>query len=71
MAKKPPQLGTIWTAGARLRVIDDSTEPAMWRTIATCIDTPNAIAQALKEARKTERRTIWIKSDTGGNYIPD
>lgn len=68
---KPPALGTVWAAIARIRYIDDTGDTARWVTVATCIDTPNAIRAALKAARAAHPdKTLWVRSDTGGSYIP-
>lgn len=67
--KKPPMIGTVWTAAAKIRMIDEST--MKWVTLAVCIDTPNAIKAAIVAVKKSKpRATIWVHSDTNGKYIP-
>lgn len=69
---KPPALGTVWTARARICFIDDSTDPPKWATVMAVGDTPAEIAKALKAARaKHPGKTLWVQSDTGGRYIPE
>ncbi len=66
----PNPLGTVWAAVARIRYIDDATN--RWVTVETCIDTPNAIKAALAEAKTVyPGKTLWVKSDVYGNYIPN
>jgi hypothetical protein len=66
---KPKPLGTIWTPVARIMYIDESV--GLWVTVRKCTDTPNAIAEALKEARKEyPELTLWVHSDTNGKFIP-
>jgi hypothetical protein len=68
---KPPKLGTVWTAAARIRAIVEHADGYRWETLATCIDTPNAIAAVLLELRRRHPgKTLWVKSDTKGEYIP-
>jgi hypothetical protein len=59
---KTQKLGTVWTAGAEIQVIEGTT----WKTIGTCSYTPRAINEALKAAgiksgwvRWTCGREMW------------
>ena len=66
---KPEKLGNVWTAWALIRIIDETT--MKWVTVEHCIDTPNAIANAFAKARRTHYgKTLWVHSQTRGNYIP-
>ena len=68
---KPERLGTVWTARALIRIIDDSTAPPRWLTVASCIDTPAAIGNAFAAARRNHPgKTLWVHSETRGKYIP-
>ena len=44
---KPPKLGTVWTAAATLYNKDG-------KAIARCLDTPNSIANALKQLKNAD-----------------
>jgi hypothetical protein len=59
--RKPPALGTIWAATARIQIIDQSTWK--WRTLGECTDAPNPIvALAKKIAQQPEYKgaTLWV-----------
>lgn len=68
MAKKttPAKLGTVYTAPmARIQVIgyDDK-----WDTLATCIDTPNAVAETVARVRaeNAPRISLWVYHPLAG-----
>ena len=66
---KPEKIGTVWTAVARIRYIDDATNK--WVTVAKVIDTPNAIKAALVKAWTAHpTKILWVDSDTNGRDIP-
>jgi len=66
---KPPQLGTVFPYGAKIQFIDE--ERQKWITVAQCLDTPNAIAEALKKAKlEHPDKTLWVNSVINGRYIP-
>ena len=66
---QPMKLGTVWTARASIQYIDDQI--GKWVTVSACIDTPNAIQKELAKAKKKHPgKTLWVKSDTSGRYIP-
>ncbi len=66
---KPAKLGNVWTAKAAIRYIDEKT--MKWKTVAECVDTPNAIAQTLNRAKKIYSHvTLCVHSDVNGKYIP-
>jgi hypothetical protein len=67
---RPPKLGTVWCAVARIQVIDLDTN--RWRTIGRCVDTPNAIAAELAATRKRLGKqcpSLWVLSDTRGRWM--
>lgn len=72
MNRKPPKLGTIWPVAARIQAIDLATEPPRWKTLATCLDTPNAVRAALAEQQAAHpSATLWVDSPSrGGRYLP-
>jgi hypothetical protein len=65
---KPPKLGTVWAAAAKIQVIDASGKTPRWKTLATCSDTPNAIAAAAKKLR-APGRTLWVVGDVTDRQI--
>jgi hypothetical protein len=72
MADRPAKLGTVYTARARIRYIDELAGIPLWVTAWACADTPNATKAALAEARKYHPGvTLWVHSDTNGKYLPD
>jgi len=58
---KPPRLGTVWTAKARIQRINGTK----WQTLATCTDTPNAIQTALRGLQRKGHAlgTLWVVGD--------
>lgn len=49
---------------ARIQEIDDSIDPPRWKTLGECIDTPNAIAQELRDP-KYRGHDVWIRNAFG------
>lgn len=65
MAKQKPEApGTIWPT-CDLKVIDDTAEPARWKTVGRCIDTPVAIA---REMRRLKLAHAWVFHVYGKEY---
>lgn len=67
---KPLALGTVWNARARIQRINGTH----WETLATCMDTPNAIkAEAQKLVSKGyQMHLLWVLGDaTGRKMIQD
>lgn len=56
---KPAKLGVVWAATARIQVIDETPAVPVWKTLATCVDTPNAIAAAVAALRRKGVKNIW------------
>lgn len=50
----------------RLQVIDDSTDPPRWRTVAECFDAPNPIR---REMRRHGLSQCWIVDCLGGRRL--
>lgn len=64
-SRKPEKLGTVWSAWARIRFIDATTQ--RWVTVESCIDTPWAINNAFAKARRSHpNKTLWVHSDVDG-----
>lgn len=65
----PPKLGTVWTATAKIQAINLTT--AKWDTLATCMDTPNAIQAEVKKliAAGHDRWTLWVSGDATGRRL--
>mgnify|MGYP001558966913 CR=1 FL=1 len=63
MAKQPSpkMVGTIWTAGCTVQVIDGTH----WKTIETCLWTPRAINNVMI-AHNLE--AAWVRSIDGRHY---
>lgn len=61
MAAKVFELGTVWTSLAKVKYIDDSGSVLKWVTVASCIDTPVAIAKAVAKAKKSNPgKVLWL-----------
>jgi hypothetical protein len=58
---KTLRIGTVWTATAKLYDRDG-------KLIASCIDTPNAIAKALMEEKKAEIIKTFGEFKNRSNY---
>lgn len=67
-SKKPPPVGTVWTAKARIRRI---TDDGKWETLATCMDTPRAIgvAAAKLTAKGYKRGLLWVHGEATGKKM--
>lgn len=64
---KAEKLGTVWTAGARFQIIDDTGH---WETIGSCPDTPRHIAEKYTEIKKQyPNADIWLKSLNGRTLL--
>ena len=60
---KPPKLGTIWVAYAKIQCINEDT--MKWQTLATCMDTPNEVKKCIASLRtKPENLGViyWVAS---------
>lgn len=67
---KPAKLGTVWTAKAIVYIIDDSGPKLVRKTVARCMDTPNAVNAAVAEARKNGHSKLWVAGEASGiKYI--
>ncbi len=66
--KKPDPCSNNWlgntVTGVELQIIDETDH---WKTIGTCIDTPNAIAKELEDPKYTGL-SIWFKRWSGRDY---
>lgn len=64
---KPATIGTVWTATARIQRINGTK----WQTIATCMDTPNAIKTAANSLISAGYRMVdlWVVGDVTGRMM--
>jgi len=60
--------GNVGVLGAKLKIIDESNpEKPMWKTIGTCLDTPNALERELRK-KKYKGESVWIFTTLGKRY---
>ena len=66
------KLGNVWAAKAKIQYMGLDGDKMVWKTLATCTDTPNAIRAA---AKKLERRGLclmnqmWVIGDATGRKM--
>jgi len=51
------KLGNVWAAKAKIQYMGWDGDKRVWKTLATCMDTPNAIIAA---AKKLEKRGVCL-----------
>lgn len=46
---------------AKIKFIDESGDAPRWVTVATCVDSPRHVGEAVAKARKIHKgRTLWV-----------
>ena len=70
--KKPPGLGDVWAAGVKIKIIEYSKDPPIWKTISSVMDTPKAIMMELQKLQKKYKLgELWIFSVSGKEIASD
>lgn len=51
----------VWTPYVKIRVIDDSVLPPVWKTLAECTDTPRFVKKTIETIRKSHPKAcLWM-----------